>query len=188
MKRALLRFFEVLLAVIIGLPILLIIFIAALIYLPFDYVKYKMSAYYKGTKCAYTFLFGLSACFKLYNLICEHNLPIKYVQIDRFGYFYYKDVLLLYDYTGIFYDGEKNELVVSENDEEVKLSESVKEKMTQFIKESGISVIRAVVLTDKTELYDADIEDKDMLLFYNDGENDLAGALKKFINDMEIKS
>ena len=38
------------------------------------------------------------------------------------------------------------------------------------------------------ELYDADIEDKDMLLFYNDGENDLAGALKKFINDMEIKS
>ena len=48
--------------------------------------------------------------------------------------------------------------------------------MTQFIKESGISVIRAVVLTDKTELYDADIEDKDMLLFYNDGENDLAGA------------
>lgn len=75
MKNVFSKFFQGLIAILI--VIILIAF--AIIAVPFDYIKYKRSAYYKKTRKKYELFAASGINFELYNIIIKFNLPIKYI-------------------------------------------------------------------------------------------------------------
>ena len=99
------------LSVIILTPIVCIILLLLLLWTPIDYIKYKFSRYYKDTKEKYSWMCAVSCYVRLYDLIKKENLPIEYHRcndshVTGYGYFVYKDVLILNDYE-LSYDPEK---------------------------------------------------------------------------------
>ena len=111
MKKKSLKVKEIILTVIF-LPIVILFLLGLLIITPFDYLKYKKSRYYKDTKEKYSWLCTSSYYIKFYDLIKKADLPIDYyrcdyVPITGYGFFVYKDMLILNDYEPCF-DEEKN--------------------------------------------------------------------------------
>ena len=89
------------------LPILLLgLLIYTLVYTPYDYARYKRSVYCRDQKRRYRWLFAKSNCFKIYNSVKKHGLPIEYVEESESnfgqGYFFYRDVLIIYDDVPVF--------------------------------------------------------------------------------------
>ena len=107
-----------------------------ILYLPIDIIKYFTSLYYKNTKERY-YLFGaLSSYFKLYNIIKRNNLPIafyrnKILNINSYGYFVYKNILILTDYNMIYNEDNKEFTYDIDNDSIRFDSDIVKEELKE---------------------------------------------------------
>ena len=121
-KRALEKFFSFILAILIA-----IIFGIFLIFLlPFDYIKYKRSLYYKSTKKKYTFFAASNDNFKIYNEIKKNNLPINFIHHPKekslvYGWFVFEKTLIIVNAFNFEYDAESEKWVFStEADEEEK--------------------------------------------------------------------
>ena len=96
-------------------PLILILLVIALvcllIKLPFDYVKYKSSLYYRTYRKKYKPFFADSSEFELHNVILKHQLPIRYItnpdeDSDVEGWFMMGDVLLISNSVDFEYDSE----------------------------------------------------------------------------------
>jgi hypothetical protein len=125
-----------------------------LFYTPFDYFKYKRTRFYKDTKQKYSWLCMSSYYIKLYDLIKNENLPIDYYPCDYsfvmgYGYFVYKDTLILNDYSPC-YDAKKNIWLVEIEDEYVDIKIDVEAAIANCNERFGPDLCkRAVVLIDK---------------------------------------
>ena len=89
-------------AMIIGIPILLIVCIVYLLFVPFDIIRYHRMPYYKDLKNKYEFFITSGDAVKIYNHIVRENLPIEYVKNNGFEYFIKDGQVLL---CGWGYDG-----------------------------------------------------------------------------------
>jgi hypothetical protein len=119
-KSAIKKFFSFILAILIA-----IIFGVCLIFiLPFDYIKYKISLYYKITKKKYTFFAASNQNFKIYNEINKHNLPIRFLHHPKeksivYGWFVFEKTLIIVNAFNFEYDSESEKWIFSgEYDEE----------------------------------------------------------------------
>ena len=119
-KSAVKKFFSFILAILIA-----IIFGVCLIFiLPFDYIKYKRSLYYKITKKKYTFFAASNQNFKIYNEINKHNLPISFLHHPKeksivYGWFVFEKTLIIVNAFNFEYDSESEKWIFSgEYDEE----------------------------------------------------------------------
>lgn len=78
--------------------------VCLVIMLPFDYLKYRRSAYYKKERKKYRLFAASGLQFALYNEILNHDLPIRFVENPEnpdleWGYFVFEDILFLpYDF------------------------------------------------------------------------------------------
>lgn len=84
------------------LAIIVFVFLvlALIVMLPFDFMEYRKSPYYKNTKEKYSFFAATGKKFELYNLIAENKLPIRFIknsQVESIecGYFLLKDILII---------------------------------------------------------------------------------------------
>lgn len=68
------------LCLIVLLPVIIFSGVCIAIKLPFDYIRYKTSLYFKIEKQKYSFFAGSSENFKIYNEIAQNNIPIQYIQ------------------------------------------------------------------------------------------------------------
>ena len=107
---------------ILALPFIVLLLLIMLILTPFDYFKYKMSRYYKDTKEKYSWFCSETYHIRLYNQIKKENLPIDYYRcedapITGYGFFVYKDTLIIYDYV-LYYDTETLKWLVESEDGE----------------------------------------------------------------------
>lgn len=73
--------------IVIGVPILLIVSIGYLFYVPFDIVRYHKMPYYIDLKRKYEFFITSSEAVKVYNHITREKLPMKYFKNEDFEYF-----------------------------------------------------------------------------------------------------
>ncbi len=136
------------------LPVVLVCLLYLLIITPFDYFKYKGSRYYKDTKEKYTWLCTSSYYIKFYDFIKNANLPIDYYRCDfapitGYGFFVYKDILILNDYE-LCYDEEKNIWLVEIEDEYIDIKDDVEyviDKCNELLKSDVCK--KAIVLIDK---------------------------------------
>ena len=119
-KNAIKKFFSFILAILIA-----IIFGVCLVFLlPFDYIKYKRSLYYKNTKKKYTFFDASNENFKIYNEINKNNLPINFIHHPKeksifYGQFVFEKTLIIVDAFDWTYDSKAEKWLISiEHDEE----------------------------------------------------------------------
>ena len=119
-KSAIKKFFSFILAIIIA-----VIFGVCLIFLlPFDYIKYKRSLYYKNTKRKYTFFAASNENFKIYNEINKNNLPISFILHPKeksivYGWFVFEKTLIIVNAFNFEYNSESEKWMFSgEFDEE----------------------------------------------------------------------
>lgn len=124
-------------------PIVVLFLLGLLIITPFDYLKYKKSRYYKDTKEKYSWLCMVSYYVKFYDLVKKANLPIDfyrcdYAPITGYGFFVYKDILILNDYEPC-YDEERDIWLVEIEDEYVDIKEEVEadiKRCNDFLKDN----------------------------------------------------
>lgn len=96
------NFVGIVIAIIIGIPILLIASIAYLFFVPFDIIRYHRMPYYKDFKNKYQFFITSRDVVKIYNRTVREHLPIEYIKNNDFEYFVKDDKVLL---CGWGYDG-----------------------------------------------------------------------------------
>ena len=144
--------------VIILFPVVLLFLLGLVIITPFDYFKYKKSRYYKDTKEKYSWLCTSSYYIKFYDMIKNENLPIdfyrcNYVPITGYGFFVYKDILILNDYEPC-YDQEKNVWLVEIDDEYIDLKVDVENAIDRCNELLKADVCKKAVVLIDSDLYD----------------------------------
>ncbi len=169
-------------------PVVLLFLLGLLIATPFDYIKYKRTQYYKDTHEKYSWLCTSSYYITLYDLIKKENLPIAYYRcydalVTGYGYFIYKDTLILNDYEPCF-DGERKVWTVEIEDEYVDIKEEVEaaiENCNAFLKAEVCK--KAVVLIDRDVLSEHPDTRYDFFAFVPVCDDDIATALKSMIDE-----
>lgn len=171
-------------------PVFVLFLLCLLIITPFDYLKYKKSRYYKDTKEKYSWLCASSGYIEFYDMIKNEDLPIDfyrcdYAPITGYGFFVYKDILILNDYEPC-YDEEKNIWLTEIEDEYIDIkvdAENAIDRCNELLKNDTCK--KAVVLIDK-DLYekhpDVKYENVEFLPVDNDSD---AKAIKKLLNIYE---
>ncbi len=146
---------------IIFIPILLIVVLCFILYLPFDYIKYKRSYFYKEFKEKYTFFSGISPYFKMYNDIKKSRLPIEYIRnnsVDNiYGYFVYNKELIIVDCCVYYDEYNKAWAIVESHEDDRERFYSVEEMVEVMLDEvnkfaGNIICDRAIVLVDLSEV------------------------------------
>ncbi len=168
-------------------PIFLLGLLCLLFITPIDYYKYKKSRYYKDTHEKYSWLCTSSYYIKLYDLIRNEKLPIdyyrcEYIPITGYGYFIYKDILILNDYEPSF-DVERDIWTVEIEDEYIDIKDDVEnaiERCNDFLKKDVCK--KAIVLID-SDVYNEHPSIKyELFDFVPIYDNNTASALKNAIN------
>lgn len=105
------------------LPAFIIIGIGLMLHLPFDYIKYKKSKYYKDTHKKYEWFAGMTDEVRFYDLIKDNNLDIEHItvktkELKNVSYFVYKEILIAIDVMPYFSEKKEKWLVVADENEE----------------------------------------------------------------------
>lgn len=155
-------------ATVVGLVVLLFAGIGFLIYLPFDYFKYKNSIYYKTERKKYSLFAGLSIYFDIYNIILKNNLPIKYYNPKEeslsSGFFVY-DKTLIIPACVLEYEQERKDWFIKINEDSHEpdiqsLSEFLEEEIRAANESLGQTVCeKAVILAENESVQIENIED-----------------------------
>ncbi len=175
-----------------GLVVALFVGIGFLLYLPLDYVKYKMSPYYKTFRKKYRLYSGLSSHFDIYNVVLEHQLPIEYIEnptYDRlsYGWFVCDKTLLIPSAVSWEYRQETEEwFYEEENGEPISLDRYIAEEMQEVNEALGRTVCEEGVVLftasyDQPKRNRMAKEDDRILLYYDD----LAQVLTQFCNQKQ---
>ena len=137
MKNAIKKFFSFILAIFITI----IVGVCLILLLPFDYIKYKSSLYYKNTKRRYAPFAGTNHKFKIYNEISKNGLPISFIHHPKersilYGQFVFEKTLIIVDQFDFEYDSETEQWFFSlESDDEDRILLSTDEYIETEIEE-----------------------------------------------------
>jgi hypothetical protein len=154
-----------------------------------DYIKYKQTQYYKDTGEKYSWLCCHSSCISFYNDITNAHLPIEYyrdkgIKITGYGYFIYKDTLLLCDYdSDFFFDKETDEWVIYDEHDYILLETAVDDYIKKVNDFLGRKVCnKAIIFTESELLEDAPENKYERIEFLPMTDGDKFSALKNRIN------
>lgn len=195
MKKLLTAISKVLVFILL-LPFLLITGVVLLLRLPFDYVAYKRSFYYRDYGLKYTFLAGMSAYIKLYEIIRRASLPIQYVRAPEngevyamhgYGYFLRHEVLILPDLGAVWY--EDGDWCMETGEKCSKLTDVMRETLEEAraaMQNEGCR--RAVILQKRQALSyeDAERAENDELILLYDGKHP-EKALKTYAGRLDAE-
>lgn len=90
------------LLIVVGVPVLIVLCLGYLLYVPFDIIRYRRTPYYKDLGAKYEFFVSSRDIVKLYNRTVREKLPIQYFNHEGFEYFVKDGQVLL---CGWGYDG-----------------------------------------------------------------------------------
>ena len=162
------------------LPFFVIFTILIMLYLPFDYIKYKKSKYYKDTHKKYEWLAGMTDEVKFYDFIKDNNLDIEHItvktkELENVSYFVYKDILIVTDALPYFSEKKGKWLVIADENEESEDNDyTLEDYLNIYLDEFNQQVEnkiceKVVALLDEGD-YKEDIikrEYNDNIIFYN---------------------
>lgn len=178
MKKATRNFFVLILAFLGAIPFA----VCCLFILPFDYIKYKRSPYYKNERKKYNLFAAQGTHFRIYNDIAKYDLPLRFiphptVESVECGWFVLGNTLVLagdfsFDYFDI--DPKSQAWACCYDDEEddkqilLTLDELIDNELQEFNRLVGQPVCTdAVVLIDidNIENYDMAKNEKRFLIY-----------------------
>lgn len=176
MKKAI-KSFCLTVLVIVGL---ILFGICLVVRLPFDYLKYKRSAYYKKERKKYRLFAASSEHFEIYNEISKYDLPIRFIENPEdpsldCGRFVFEDILILpYDFSFEFdpQSGRWNYCCEDEDERQeiLSLDEYLENEMTFVNELAGQEICQyAVVLMDGSCIEDPEpVKREKRFLVYDD--------------------
>ncbi len=178
---------------ILGIILVIILGVFLILMLPFDYIKYKRSLYYKTEHKKYTLFAASGFAFDLYNEILKHNLPIKYIHNPNnddlgCGWFVYNSTLIILNVLDFEYDTKNNTWAFCCEDPEeettearsiMTLDEYIETSIADANKLAGKTICdNAVVLIEADMFDDPELAKQEKrFVIYDDN---LAEALKAF--------
>lgn len=181
--------------------LLAIVFGVCLIFVvPFDYIRYKRSFYYKIERKKYELFAGTGIYFELYNEIAKNKLPIKYIfnpknDAVQCGWFVYNNILIIPNDFPFEYDVERRqwrcccdggEVAGAEKEIIITLDEYMEMAIEEANELVGNTICdKAVLLIDADDIEDIEAAKKEeyFLLYDNNREE----VLKSFCNkNLEI--
>ena len=173
----------------------LIFGICVVFLLPFDYIKYKRSLYYKTERKKYSLYEAFGINFDIYNEILKNNLPIKFIRDPNYdsiqrGWFVYNNTLIIPNVFSFEYNTETEKWnfcceTTEEDDTENRIILSLDEYIQTEVKEvnalAGNTVCdKAIVLIDANYIEDVELAKRESkFLVYDD---DREEVLKNFCN------
>lgn len=179
--EALLTFFIAVLFIIFS-PIILILFLIKTVS---DYFKYIKSRYYRDTHEKYSWMCASSDYITFYNTIKNAELPVEYYRDNQiketgYGYFVYKDTLLICDYDSdsVYFDKEREEWFAYDTKDCVLLESEVDkeiEAVNKFLGENRCS--KAVIFIESSILEDVPEKHYERIEFLPVSNLDLVSAL-----------
>ncbi len=113
--------FKEILANIVAVPIAVVTLLSmglwALLKTPFDWIHYRKSYFYRDMGEKFRLFLCDNPQYKLYNIIRERNLPIRYIprnpgKPSESGWFLYKNTLIVHDLFVMTYDAKENHWLV----------------------------------------------------------------------------
>ncbi len=140
--------------------------------LPFDYIKYKRSPYWKNLHKKYRMFAASGDNFELYNQIALNNLPIKYIanpQNDTIdcGWFVFQKTLIVTNYFDFVYNFELGKWCYhSEDDDEqsaiMTIDEYIEAEVEDVNKIAGNTICNdAVILIDTDNIENPELANED---------------------------
>ncbi len=141
------------------IPLVLVMALIVLIFIPFDYLFYKRTRFCKDTGKKYFFTASVADHVRLYNKIKAENLPIEYYPYEErrgLGYFICNNTLLIPDYP--FYDEKQGGWFMTDDEygkDAVPLLTAVEKELSEcnrFFKEERCT--KTVVFVYEFELKD----------------------------------
>ena len=127
-----------LIAIVIGIPILLIVCVGYLIYVPFDIIQYYKMPYYRDLKNKYQFFITSRDVVKFYNHIVNKKLPIEYFKNGDYEYFVKEGIVLLSGWSNDEFEEVNGEWCCNYDDED-----EDKKMSTQEIIESDREILKS---------------------------------------------
>lgn len=94
-----------------GIPILCVLCIVYMFYVPFDIIRYHKMPYYRDLKKKYEFFITSGEVVKFYNYIANEKLSIKYFQNEDYEYFVKDGEVLLCGWTGFDFRKKNDEWI-----------------------------------------------------------------------------
>ena len=179
-----------------GLSILVIVGVilfgvCLVIMLPFDYLKYKRSAYYRKERKKYRFFAASGWHFALYNEILKYDLPLRFVENPEdpdleCGWFVFEDILFLpYDFYFEFNEESRTWQYCGEDGDETPLTleEYIEKEIAQVNEITGQDLCKeAVLLLDGSEFEDLEnAKAEKRFLIYEDNRPE---AVKQFCENV----
>lgn len=191
MKKALNGLLEAI-GTIIGTVIALFLALVLILLVPFDYIRYKRSPYYKIERRKYRLFAGNSDYFGLYNDIVKNNLPIKYIHNPKeervvHGWFVFDRTLIISNVFSFEYNEEFDrwdyycEICDDDGNEKttvITLDEYISTEIEEANRLSGQNICdKAIVLIDGALFKEKEraMQEKRFLVY-----DDRIDALKKF--------
>lgn len=193
MKKIIKKIWNFLFTVFFGVPLAFVLVIILLSILPFDYIRYKRSLFYKNEHKKYKLFEGSGDHFELYNEIARNGLPIKFIfnpedDSVECGFFVFGDTLVVVNVFDFEYDFEKDRWLyvcedINENGNEKRVIMSLDEYVETEIAEANRIVgekicSKAVVLTDSDGLENIEKAEAEKRFLVYDGNR--AEVLKVF--------
>ena len=178
-------------ATLFGILLVLIVVIGFVLLLPFDYIKYKHSFFYKIENKKYRFFAGSGFYFEFYNEIAKNNLPIKYMFNPKndaleCGWFVFDKTLLIPD-TMLEYHSDDEKWFCSEYDgghdvASIPLDEYLQQEINVINEILGADVCNeAVILVDINNIEYIDIAKQEKsFLIYDDNREEV---IRTFCNN-----
>ncbi len=165
-------------------PIILIILLIKTVS---DFIKYKKSRYYHDTHEKYTWMCASSEYVVFYNAVKAAELPVEYYRNNQikeagYGYFVYKDTLLVCDYDSdsVYFDKDREEWFAYDAKDCVLLESEIKKEIgavNDFLGENRCS--KAVVFLESKMLDGVHEKSYEQIEFLPVSDRDLISSLKK---------
>lgn len=188
MKKANISLKKVIVTVLL-FPVIVLFLFCFLIYGIFKFFTYKRTRYYKDTGEKFSLVYVFLPHVKFYDAVKKENLPIDYYRFDDlsrtgYGYFVYKDTLILCDAQDCCYDNERNTWLLENDDEYVDIKGEVEvaiNNCNDLLKKDVCK--KAVVLIGK-DLFEEhpDVECENIVFLPANGYRDV-DSIKMYINN-----
>lgn len=133
-------------------PMLVLLLLGCLIYLPFDFIKYRRSRLYRDLRTPYFLFYGIAPCVKLYEMIHQNDLPIEFVPEPDgpFGYFLFRDIVILYGFCSLLFDSKQGLWTAEIDDEWIPLERPMTDSIGRINVLKGTEICRrAIVLAEE---------------------------------------
>lgn len=155
--------------------------VCSLFILPFDYIKYKRSPYYKNEHKKYEWFSAQGIHFKIYNEVCENNLPLRFIQHPTVesvecGWFVLGSTLLIPSDFPFDFDAQNQQWACCCDDEDedkcvlLSLDEYMDNELQDFSRLVGQPICTdAIVLIDKDDIENYDLVKNEKRFLIYDG-------------------